>query len=825
MKSFNKFLLLLFAIFFSFPVKSEKDVTLQLKWKHQFQFAGYYAAIQQGYYKELGLNVKLMEAADGENAIDVVLNGKADFGVCTSDILLMRAQHKPVVVLATVFQHSPLILLATKKSGIAHVHDLIGKRIAMEPNSADLIAFINDEGVSLDKCIVNPHTYDVDKLLSGEFDAISAYVTDEPFALKQANFDYSIISPSMGGIDFYGDVLFSTEAMIKSQPEMVANFRAATLKGWQYAMEHPEEIVQLIYNTYSKRHSIEHLRYEAEKMKSFVMADVVEIGYSNPGRWNSIADTYKKLNMLDESFSTEGLFYSDYTRALSINIPWHLIFIFLLAGIMLSAVFYLFYKNTQKLKNEIISREQTESELRISEVRFREMANLMPQIVFEMDEKGRLSYVNEQAHTLLGYEKDEIKLGENTLYFHIPSERKRIIEGVKRTMRGDPILNVEYSMLRKDGSTFTALIYTSTILRNGKPVGIRGMIVDVDKLKKTQEMLRKSEANLSEAQRIANVGSWELNLLDQKLSCTQELYNVFDINAENFDGKLISLMANLDPEDLEIFNAKIDNLEPLSEEFKLLLKDGNVRYIFIKTKIEINEVGEPVKIIGVAQDITKRKQAEQEKNDLEQMHKFLQFTDNAIEQERLVISRELHDDVGQALTAVKMDLEIYKQTAPEEAVPINKIVTNVVETIKTVQRITAHLRPDILDELGLEAAMEWYSAEFARRYNINVLLKIDKDFVLSPDKSLIIFRIMQESLTNIARYAQATHVQVRLYYSDTTVHFIVSDNGIGIKETELNSKKSYGIMGMRERVNSLGGTFVIKAKKTGGTEIKAIVPI
>jgi PAS domain S-box-containing protein len=665
----------------------------------------------------------------------------------------------------------------------------------------------------------------VDKLLSGEFDAISAYVTDEPFQLKQANFDYSIISPRMGGIDFYGDVLFSTEAMIKSQPKMVANFSAASLKGWQYAMEHPEEIVQLIYNTYSKRHSMEHLRYEAEKMKSFVMADVVEIGYSNPGRWNSIADTYKKLNMLDESFSTEGLFYSDYTRALSTNTPWYLIFIFLFAVIMLSAVFYLFYRNNQKLKNEIISRQQTENELRISEVRFREMANLMPQIVFEMDEKGRLSYVNEQAHTLLGYEKDEIKLGENTLYFHIPSERKRIIEGVKRTMRGDPLINVEYSMLRKDGSTFTALIYTSTILRNGKPVGIRGMIVDVDKLKKTQEMLRKSEANLSEAQRIANVGSWEMNLLDQKLSCTQELYNVFDINAENFDGKLISLMANLDPEDLEIINAKIDNLEPITEEFKLLLKDGNVRFIFIKTKIETNKVGEPVKIIGVAQDITNRKQAEQEKNDLEQMHKFLQFTDKAIEQERLVISRELHDDVGQALTAVKMDLEIYKQTAPEEAAPINKIVTNVVETIKTVQRITAHLRPDILDELGLEAAMEWYSAEYARRYKINMLLKIDKDFVLSPDKSLIIFRIMQESLTNIARYAQATHVQVRLYYSDTTVHFIVSDNGIGIKETELNSKKSYGIMGMRERVNSLGGTFVIKTKKTGGTEIKAIVPI
>jgi|GEM_PF-5403636 len=514
---------------------------------------------------------------------------------------------------------------------------------------------------------------------------------------------------------------------------------------------------------------------------------------------------------------------TDNNIAISIG---HLFSIFFVVVFIISLIAYLFYKNTQKLKAEIKSRQLTENELRSSESRFREMANLMPQIVFEMDTNGNLRYVNQHAHKLLGYESNEIILGQNSLQYHIPSERERIIEGIKRTMRGDSINNAEYNMLRKDGSTFTALIYTSTILQNGIPVGIRGMIVDVDSLKKTQEMLRKSEANLAEAQQIASVGSWELDLQHNVLSCTNELYHVFGINAATFDGQLSSLLTNIHPGDVAVFQDSIINRKPFSAEFRILENNTDVRTVFATIKIETNAADIPLKIIGVAQDITKLKQAEKEKNDLEQMHKFLQFTDKAIEQERLLISRELHDDLGQALTAVKMDLEIIKQNLPINLLsPINQIVTNVVETIKTVQRITAQLRPDILDELGLEAAMEWYCTEFARRYKVNVLLKMDKDVELSPATSLIIFRILQESLTNIARYAEATHVQVRLYYTDNLAHFVVYDNGIGIKEAEINSMKSYGIMGMRERATSLGGTFTIAAIKTGGTQIKAVVPI
>jgi len=329
-----------------------ENVTLQLKWKHQFQFAGYYAAIEKGYYKEVGLRVNLLEAVEGLNPCDAVFKGKAEFGVCASDILIMRTQHKKAVVLATIFQHSPQILLASKKSGIEDVQDLAGKRIAIEPNAADIIAYMNDEGISLDKCIVDQLAFNPDKLISGEIDAISSYSTDEPYILKKANFDYTILSPLMGGIDFYGDLLFTTEDLIKNNPELVSNFRKASLKGWNYAMDHPDEIIELIYNKYSKRHSLEHLRFEAKQMNKLIMDDVVEMGYTNPGRWQSIAETYKKLKMLDASFTTDGLLYSDYIKP-KIVINWNFVALRLLILLIVVSIAYFFTRHPGGLRTKL----------------------------------------------------------------------------------------------------------------------------------------------------------------------------------------------------------------------------------------------------------------------------------------------------------------------------------------------------------------------------------------------------------------------------------------------------------------------------------------
>ncbi|MBE7440281.1 MAG: ABC transporter substrate-binding protein [Spirochaetales bacterium] len=293
------------------PLQSQKRpqrIRLQLKWKHQFQFAGYYAALKNGYYKEAGLDVEIREARPGQEPMDEVLKGRADFGIGTTDVLLLRARREPVVALAVIFQHSPLALLARADRGIDSLHDLAGKRIMIEPHSAEIFAYLQEEGISSRHFELLEHTFTIDDLLQKKADAMSVYVTDEPYALRQAGLPYRIFTPRSAGIDFYGDNLFTTEEQIARYPGRVRDFLKASLKGWEYARKNPEEIVQLIYNEYSQRHSLEHLRFEARQTLS-LMPELVEIGHMNPGRWQRIVEVYTQQNMLPADFDLNGFLY------------------------------------------------------------------------------------------------------------------------------------------------------------------------------------------------------------------------------------------------------------------------------------------------------------------------------------------------------------------------------------------------------------------------------------------------------------------------------------------------------------------------------------
>ncbi len=497
--SFKLFLLLvsIFTVGSTANSQQLKNVTLQLKWKHQFQFAGYYAAIEKGYYKDAGMEVTLLEAVEGQNPSDAVFSGKADFGVCTSDIVLMRSEGKDAVVLATVFQHSPLILIGSRKSGIGHVHDLFGKIIALEPNSADIVAYLNDEGISSDKYKIDQHPFDVDKLLKGEVDAISAYSTDEPFQLSEVQYDYTIISPQMGGIDFYGDVLFTTGNQIRKVPVLVNNFREASLKGWKYAMDHPEEIIDLIYKKYSKRHSPEHLKFEASHMENLIMNDVVEIGYTNPGRWESISETYKKMNMLGSSFSIAGMLYADYITP-EIQMPWKLIVIFLLIILIISSATYFFYNTSRKLKKEIANRIVIENNLVFSEARYRSILNASPDGIAITDLTGKILMVSPSLMNIFGFGKESDILGHSTTEFFADKDKERLVKRLASMFNGTNTGPAEYQGLRADGNTFY-IESNAEFVRDakGEPSQVIYVVRDITERKKVESKIKTANDELS----------------------------------------------------------------------------------------------------------------------------------------------------------------------------------------------------------------------------------------------------------------------------------------------------------------------------------------
>jgi len=206
------------------------------------------------------------------------------------------------------------VLLARGTADADDLQAISAKPIMIEPQSAELFAYFRNEGIDPAKLILKPHTFDVQDLIDGKVAAMSAYSTDEPFVLQQAGVKYLTFTPRAGGIDFYGDNLFTTEDEIRHHAQRVEAFRAASLRGWDYALAHPVEITDLILKRYSHRKSREHLLFEARQTILLVHPELIEIGHMNPGRWRHIADTYAEFGMMPPNFPLDGFLYDPNPR-------------------------------------------------------------------------------------------------------------------------------------------------------------------------------------------------------------------------------------------------------------------------------------------------------------------------------------------------------------------------------------------------------------------------------------------------------------------------------------------------------------------------------
>ncbi len=238
------------------------------------------------------------------------MSGRAEYGIEMSEILLQRNKGKPLVVIAAIFQHSPQIFLMRKDSGIKSPQDLIGRRVMWRFDSAaELAATLKNEGVATEDIEFIELSWDINDLISKKVDAIHAYMTAQTFDLEERGVEYSLINPITYGIDFYGDCLFTTEKEIQEHPERVRAFRQASLRGWSYAMDNPEELIDILIKKYGSKASREFMRYEWEVLNKLMLPKLVEIGHMNPGRWKHIGDTFVKLGMLKPDYSLDGFMY------------------------------------------------------------------------------------------------------------------------------------------------------------------------------------------------------------------------------------------------------------------------------------------------------------------------------------------------------------------------------------------------------------------------------------------------------------------------------------------------------------------------------------
>jgi len=465
-----------------------EPVTLQLKWTHAFQFAGYYAAIDKGFYKEAGLDVRLLEAAPGVDPVQVVLSNRAQFGVGTSSLLLSRHAGAPVVALAVIFQHSPQVLVARKTQLVQSVHDLRGKRIMFEPQSDELRAYLRQEGLGDTTWQALAHSFNPQDLIDGKVDAMTAYVTSELYDLDRAGLAYQVYSPRAAGIDFYGDNLFTTEQQIRDHPQRVAAFRAASLKGWQYAMARPEEIIDLILARYSKQHPRDFYVSEAQQMAQLMQLTLVEVGYMNPGRWQHIAQTYASLGLLPADVSLDGFLYRNALEPTDWR-PYLQLATLLLAGMALLISFI--WRTNRRLSASLASQQAAQQALLASESLYQSILHALPDAVVVTDLHGIIRHASPAAVNMMRCTQEAQLQGRDIADFRDPAETPRALANIAAMFEGVYNGAEEYRVTRVDGSVLDTEI-NAEIVRNaqGQPDGLIFVVRDISERKKVEAHIR-----------------------------------------------------------------------------------------------------------------------------------------------------------------------------------------------------------------------------------------------------------------------------------------------------------------------------------------------
>ncbi|HLO38167.1 MAG TPA: PAS domain-containing sensor histidine kinase, partial [Lacibacter sp.] len=285
-----------------------------------------------------------------------------------------------------------------------------------------------------------------------------------------------------------------------------------------------------------------------------------------------------------------------------------------------------------------------------------------------------------------------------------------------------------------------------------------------------------------------------------------------------------------DPEELKTNPFKFEEMKSeqgARSERRLKRKDGSIVEIEINAKFLSDG-----RFLAFIRNITERKKAENElKSSYRAIRKLTSHLQNAREEERTHIAREIHDELGQQLTVLKMDVSwLIKKIKNLENTQLNdkaaEIVSMLNDTVNTVRRISSDLRPVLLDDLGLAAAIEWHLQEFGKRYGIKTeFFTIESTLDIPRAIATGLFRIYQESITNIARHAEATEVMVELFIEDKVITMSVSDNGRGFDVTSIGRKKTLGVLGMQERTVMMGGTFRLKRNPGKGMKVEVHVPV
>ncbi len=316
-------LVLSFLVCFVFANKP-LDVTLQLQWKNAFEFAGFYIAKQKGYYKNIGVNLNIKE---WDTNIDIVKDldaNKVQFAVLRPSSIIDISKGSKIVYLLAIYQQSPLVVLADKSSKLKSVKDFKHKKI-MSTNDhfldVSLLSLISSNGLTKSDFTTIPHSFNVQDLLDKKVDAMVSYISNEPFVLQELGGHPVVFSSQNLGFVFYNDILSVNKDFLYKYPDLVKNFKQATLKGFQYAFTHKDETIDLILEKYnfSLKKTRKAIEYEYETLKKILYDKEGHIGTMKEEHLKSIYDAYKLSGLIDNNIHIKDILYHDILNNMSLS--------------------------------------------------------------------------------------------------------------------------------------------------------------------------------------------------------------------------------------------------------------------------------------------------------------------------------------------------------------------------------------------------------------------------------------------------------------------------------------------------------------------------
>lgn len=451
----------------------------------------------------------------------------------------------------------------------------------------------------------------------------------------------------------------------------------------------------------------------------------------------------------------------------------------------------------------------------------------LPGVFYFYDMDGNFIRWNKQLEEVTGYSSEEIAAMHPVNLFPLDEQAYITKQIIGVFEKGTD--NAEANFLSKDG-TKTPYYFRATLIDyQGKPC-LLGSGIDITERKKAESELLESEQKYKLLFDFNPLPMWILSLPGYKvIDVNQAALKQYGYTREEF--LELDMPALLPQHDHEKLHAQTNrNFRGLhhSGVWRHRTKEDAIIYADIVTH-DLYYQGKPARLV-LAKDVTEQHLSEEKlRSSYDEIRKLTEYLQKVREQERTRISREIHDELGQLLTALKMDISWINRNIPDTQSKVKIKVQNALEyidfTVSSVRKIASELRPAILDDLGLQAAIKWQISNFETLYNIPIEARLNIDeLTLSEEYRVGFFRILQESLTNVARHAKAEKVSVELKKEDDQLKLIISDNGNGF-DPAAKKNKTLGLLGMKERVEVMGGDYSIKSKPGQGTTVTVVVPL